>query len=60
MINKDQWQPANGGTETPYVTRSGIRVLYMWNVKTGEHAYLNLDTDIFLTNDEIADLERYV
>lgn len=53
-INKEVWVPANGGTETPYVTKSGHKVLYMWNKKTGEHAYLDLSRDIFLTREEEA------
>ena len=50
-INKDRWVPACGGTEVPF-TRGNYRLLYMWNQTTGEHTYLNLDTDIFLTDEE--------
>lgn len=49
------WLPASGGTEVPFTTRDGRRVQYMWQSTTGRHAYLNLDTDVFLT-DEQADL----
>ena len=46
------WVPACGGTETPFTTRTGRRLLYMWNLSTGEHAYYDLASDTFLSNDE--------
>ena len=46
------WVPACGGTETPFKTRTGRTLLYMWNRKTGEHAYYDVGADVFLTNDE--------
>ena len=49
----DRWVPANGGTETPLMTRSGIRVLYCFNPAKRRHAYLNLDTDIIMGHDEV-------
>jgi len=55
IINKDRWVPACGGTEVP-VTIKGRRLLYMWNQRTGEHAHLDLDTDIFLTTEEYTEL----
>lgn len=51
--NQDKWVPANGGTETPFTSRSGIRMLYCYNPKTGQHRYLNVDTDVIMTNDEV-------
>lgn len=48
----DIWLPACGGTETPFKSRSGLRLLYCWNPATGQHAYLNCDTDIILTDEE--------
>ncbi len=48
------WFPACGGTEQPFVTRNGQRLLYCWQPSTGRHAYLNLGTDVFLTDDEAA------
>ena len=51
-MKQDRWIPANGGTETPHKTRSGIRVLYCWNPGTGKHAWFNCDTDIILSDDE--------
>ncbi len=41
----DRWVPACGGAEEPF-THEGVRWLYVWNPATGEHAYLNLDTDL--------------
>lgn len=49
---RDQWIPACGGTEVPFVSRSGIRMLWCWNPGTGQHAYLNCDTDIVMSNHE--------
>ncbi len=42
-----RWVAACGGSEEP-MTVNGVRVLYCWNTGTGEHAYLNLDTDIIM------------
>lgn len=46
------WQPASGGTEEPFTTRGGRRLLYCWQPTTGRHAYLDLDTDLILSNEE--------
>lgn len=46
-----RWVPACGGSETP-MTVQGVRVLYCWNTGTGDHAYLNLDTDIIMSDAE--------
>ena len=46
------WVPAWGGTETTFTTRTGRRLLYMWNASTGEHAYYDVVSDIFLSSDE--------
>ena len=46
------WLPASGGTETPFHTRTGRRLLYCWQPSTGKHAYLDCDTDIILTDEE--------
>lgn len=52
ISNKDAWIPANGGTETPFTSRSGIKLLYCWNPSLNKHAYLNVNTDTILTDDE--------
>jgi hypothetical protein len=46
------WLPASGGTEEPFLTRSGRRLLYVWQPSTGDHAYLDLQTDLILSNEE--------
>lgn len=46
------WVPANGGTETPFVTRNKRRLLYCWQPSSGKHAYLDLDTDLILSDEE--------
>lgn len=51
-LHGPEWVPACGGTETPFTTRTGRRLLYMWNTTTGEHAYYDITNDVFLSNDE--------
>jgi hypothetical protein len=46
------WFPACQGTEVPFTSRSGLRLLYCWQPSTGRHAYINLATDILLTDEE--------
>jgi len=48
-----EWVPACGGTERPFTTRSGRRVLYVWQPRTGDHAYLDLGTDLLLSDAEL-------
>lgn len=48
----DQWIPACNGTEVPFTSRSGKRLLYCWNPSTGEHRYLDCDNDIILSDEE--------
>ena len=48
------WYPASGGTETPFMSRSGRRLLYCYQPSTGNHAYLDCDTDTILTDNEAA------
>lgn len=49
---QDHWIPACGGTETPFLTRTGKRLLYVYQPSTGRHAYLDCDTDIVLSDQE--------
>jgi hypothetical protein len=51
-INRDSWVPACGGTEVPFPTRSGRTLLYCWNAATGQHAYLDVGTDLILSDEE--------
>jgi hypothetical protein len=46
------WVPASGGTETPFTTQTGARLLYCWQPRSGRHAYLDLGTDMILTDEE--------
>lgn len=46
------WVPACGGTEVPFKSRSGLTLLYCWQPSTGKHAYLDLSSDIFLSDEE--------
>lgn len=46
------WVPANGGTETPFMTRNRRRLLYCWQPSTGRHAYLDCHTDIILSDED--------
>lgn len=48
----DAWQPANGGTEQTFRTRTGRRLLYCWNPAQGRHAYLDVDTDLILSQED--------
>lgn len=46
------WIPGSNGTETPFYTRTGARLLYCYQPSTGKHAYLNCDTDMIISDDE--------
>lgn len=48
----DDWVAACGGTETPFRTRTGRMLFYMWNRTTGEHAYYDVERDVFLSHEE--------
>lgn len=47
------WVPANGRTEVPFMCK-GRRLLYCWNTGTGQHAYLDCDSDVILSDEEAA------
>jgi len=46
------WVPACGGREEPFRTRSGRRLMYCWQESTGDHAYIDCDTDMILSDKE--------
>jgi len=48
----DRWVPACGGHEKPFKTRCGRTLLYVYNFKLGMHAYLDVGTDILLSQEE--------
>lgn len=50
------WIPACGGTEVPFTTRTGARLLYCYQPTTGRHAYLDCGTDLILTDQEARNL----
>lgn len=50
--SQGNWYPACNGTETPFKTRGGHTLLYCWQPSTGNHAYLNVETDMLLSDDE--------
>jgi len=50
---RGSWFPASGGTEVPFVTRGGFRLLYMFQPSTRTHAHLDLDRDMFVGDEEI-------
>lgn len=52
-VKHHNWIPACGGTEVPFVTRTGWKVQYLWCPATGEHAYYCFDNDLFIGNDEM-------
>jgi hypothetical protein len=51
MTYKHQhWVPACGGTEQPFKAMSGHELHYMWCPSTGEHAYYDMSSDLFLSD----------
>jgi hypothetical protein len=48
--------PASGGTEAPFLARSGATLLYCWQPRSGKHAYLDCGTDLILTDEEASNL----
>lgn len=56
ILNPTQgdWYSASNGTEQPFTSRSGKRLLYVWQPRTGNHAYLDLGSDIILSDEQAA------
>jgi hypothetical protein len=48
------WIPACGGTEVPFNTRTGHKVLYVWQPRSGDHAYLDMGTDIIIPDGDLS------
>jgi hypothetical protein len=44
----DAWVPGGGGKETPFRSRQGRRLLYVYNHAKNQHRYLDLDTDTLM------------
>lgn len=53
IAGQGNWVPASGGTEEPFLTRSGVRVQYLYQPSTGCHAYINVETDVIIPDDEL-------
>jgi len=49
----DNWQIAHGGKEPPMTTWTGKRVQYVYMPRTGDHAYLDLDNDLIMSDAEV-------
>lgn len=49
--NMDTWVPACGGTEQEFTVR-GKRFLYCYNPKQHKHAYLDLSSDMIISDEE--------
>ena len=52
VMSEGRWVPACGGTEVPFRTRTGRTLLYCWNPVTGVHAYLDVDSDLVLSDED--------
>ena len=52
------WVIACGGAEKPFTTRTGRRLQYIWQPSTGRHAYLDLGTDLILSDAEAQEALR--
>ena len=40
------WVPGCNQLEKPFITRTGHKVIYMWQPSTGRHAYFDLESDL--------------
>ena len=52
ILDNTNWYPACGGTEEPFQSRTGKRLMYVWCPITNRHAYLDMGSDILLSNEE--------
>lgn len=52
MTNADSWVPACGGKEEPFIARSGARLLYCYNPRLHQHAYLDCGSDMILSDED--------
>lgn len=49
-----EWVPGCNRTEVPFLTKSGGKLLWCYQPRSGKHAYLDCLTDIILTDAEAA------
>lgn len=47
-----QWVPAAGRTEPVFTASSGKRMQYMFQPSTGRHAYLDVDSDVIMDDED--------
>jgi len=52
LAEQGDWIPACQGTEVPFWTKTGRRLLYCYQPSTGKHAYLDVETDLILSDDD--------
>jgi hypothetical protein len=57
-LRVDNWLPACNGLEQPFMSRGGLRLMYCWNPATGQHRYINLGTDMILSDEEAEKVMR--
>lgn len=50
--SQGDWIPACNGTEVPFMSRSGRKLLYCYQASTGDHAYIDCGTDMLLSDAE--------
>lgn len=50
--SQGDWIPACNCSEQPFTTRSGRRLLYVYQPRSGNHAYLDMGTDLILSPEE--------
>ena len=50
--NRNVYVPACGGTEEPFLTRTGRELLYCYNPGLGCHAYVDCVTDFVLSQED--------
>jgi len=54
--NEDRWVRASGGTEEPFF-KDGKKYLYVYNPALRKHAYLDVGSDIILS--EVEEMEVF-
>jgi len=48
----EPWVIATGGNSVPFVSRNGKKYLLIWNPKLRQNAYLEVESDVIITDDE--------
>jgi hypothetical protein len=50
--NEDVYVPACGGTEKPFITRTGRKLQYCYNPCLNDHAYVDCMSDLILSQED--------